>query len=54
MGYIATALICLWLGYQVGWTDAHTTVAKECDRLGGFYVGKKVYRCELDPIQPKE
>ena len=28
-----------------GWVYAHETVATECDRLGSFYVGDKVYHC---------
>ena len=25
---------------------AHSEVARECDRLGGFYVGDQVYECK--------
>ena len=45
MGYIAVGLICLWIGYSSGWRTAHITVAKECERLGKFFVGKTVYEC---------
>jgi len=45
MGYIAMGLVCLFIGYQRGWTNAHVTVAKECERLGKFFVGKTVYEC---------
>ena len=40
----ATLVLCgaFWLS---GWYFAHTTVATECERLGKFYVGKKVYQC---------
>lgn len=31
--------------FLFGWVMAHETVAKECERLGGFFVGSKVYRC---------
>jgi hypothetical protein len=31
--------------YNSGYSIAHYEVAKECERLGGFYVGKKVYKC---------
>jgi hypothetical protein len=45
MSYIAVALICAWIGHTVGWRSAHITVAKECERLGKFFVGKTVYEC---------
>lgn len=25
---------------------AHSEVARECDRLGGFYVGDQIYECK--------
>ena len=28
------------------WSMAHTTVAHECDKLGAFYIGDKVYECK--------
>lgn len=40
-------LLAFVLGVLMGWTFAHKTVAIECDRLGGFFVGDKVYRCVL-------
>lgn len=53
MSHILTALICLLIGWRVGWEGAHHTVAKECDRLGAFFVGKTVYHCvrktEVEP-----
>lgn len=38
---IVFALAC-WLG---GWRYAHITIATECERLGGFFVDSKTYRC---------
>lgn len=35
----------LWLGYKWGWVAAHITVARECEKLGGFYVNNKTYKC---------
>lgn len=40
-------LLCNFIGYYFGWVYAHITVAAECERLGGFYVGKKIYKCHL-------
>ena len=31
------------------WEIAHSTVAKECDKLGAFYVKDVVYKCERMP-----
>lgn len=33
-------------GRHAGWTDAHLTVATECERLGSFYVGTTTYECK--------
>lgn len=38
-------LIAFIVGHCNGWIVAHATIAKECERLGGFYVGKKTYKC---------
>lgn len=42
---LAVVLCVLWLGALIGWIYAHATVANECRRLGGFYVGKSTFRC---------
>ena len=38
--------VCLVIGYWIGYASAHADFDKECDRLGGFYVGKTVYKCQ--------
>lgn len=53
MQYLIAGLICGGLlGYIFGWTGAHRTVATECERLGGFYVGSKVYKCSAVETHP--
>ena len=50
MNIIYAALISLiWLliGALAGWVIAHKTIASECKRLGGFYVGDEVFDCKL-------
>lgn len=42
---VAACLIFIFAGWLSGWYFAHTTVATECERLGKFYVGKKVFEC---------
>lgn len=46
MGYILTALIAALVGYNSGRIRAHRTVLTECERLGAFYVGTTVVKCE--------
>ena len=46
MEAIGVILLCALIGYWIGWVHAHHTVADECERLGGFYVGKKIFKCE--------
>ena len=40
-----SAFASLVVGYWLGYASAHADVARECERLGGFYVGKMVYKC---------
>lgn len=40
-------LLCLLVGYRAGYEIAHMTIARECERLGGFYVDSKTYKCHL-------
>lgn len=46
----------IWIGYWIGWWYAHVTVATECERLGSFFVGKRVFKCvEIAPVaEPQE
>lgn len=46
-------ILALWFGYKVGWEQAHSTVARECDRLGSFYVGDKTYVCTDIKVKEK-
>lgn len=39
-------LFGLWVGYQAGYYDAHLDVGRECQILGGFYIGKSFGRVE--------
>ena len=38
-------IIGIFIGYLIGWWNAHHTVANECKRLGKFYVGKETFEC---------
>lgn len=49
---IVWLLIGLLAGYHIGWRIAHITVAAECERLGGFFVDRKTYKCVA--IEPRK
>ncbi len=42
MGYFILGFIIAWL-----WSDSftHHKISAECERLGGFFVGSKTYKC---------
>lgn len=48
----AVALLVFFIGWIAGLGQAQHAVAKDCDRLGGFYVGAEVYRCGRAPGDP--
>lgn len=45
-------------GRHSGWVNAHITVAQECEKLGAFFVGSRVYICsewrDTDNTKPPE
>ena len=47
MKAIYVVLIALIWFFSAGWVIAHQTIASECKRLGGFYVGDEVFDCKL-------
>ena len=44
-GVLLVAVLAFLAGKCYGWVQAHHVVATECERLGKFFVGKKVYSC---------
>lgn len=52
IGITGFTVICILVGYWIGWVHAHHTVADECERLGGFYVGKKTFKCQK--MEPRD
>ena len=46
MSWILACLFFVWLGWLIGWMHAHYTVADERRKLGSFYVGKSVFKCQ--------
>ena len=45
MNYFLLFLIGVFIGIYFGWVVAHYTIAEECRRLGGFFVGKSIFKC---------
>ena len=46
-------VICLYFAGLFGWLFAHATIARECERLGGFYYGQWDYACQKIPVVRK-
>lgn len=43
------------IGFYLGWAVAHMTIATECKRLGGFFVGKEIFHCrQIDKREAPE
>lgn len=45
MKYVLVALVAFLVGRSYGWFAAHKTIESECDKLGGFYVYDRVFKC---------
>ncbi len=47
-------LVGLLIGLFLGWVNAHSTIATECRRLGGFYVDRSTFKCiEIQEPTPR-
>jgi len=50
------AITCLWLsglvmGWIIGQIASASTIATECQKLGGFYVGSVTYECKVSKVK---
>lgn len=45
LGAVIVLVVAVFIGNGI-WASAHRTIATECERLGAFYVGDKVYQCQ--------
>jgi hypothetical protein len=43
--YAVLFTVVLGFCYVIGYVIAHSEVARECERLGSFYVGDKIFKC---------
>jgi hypothetical protein len=56
-GYISDSLLNFVIGITIvsavmlvlltTWNISESSVGKDCERLGSFYIGHKTYKCEL-------
>jgi len=46
VAFLSAALI-FSIGSVLGYASAPSTIARDCERLGAFYVGDKVFECKL-------
>lgn len=54
MMFLVGLILGIFVGHLCGWVNAHKTVEAECEKLGGFYVGKKVFKCVKVETPPGE
>lgn len=47
-GFISAIVLACTFG--LGWVYAHHCIAKECEKLGQFYVGETVYECKVKRV----
>lgn len=45
MTFLFGLLIGVIFGAWFAWGVAHTVIAEECEKLGGFFVGDRVFKC---------
>ena len=51
---MAKLMLVLLIGIWLGWILTHHIIAKECERLGGFFIGKNIYKCNaIEPRRPE-
>jgi hypothetical protein len=56
-GYISDSLLNFVIGITIvsavmlvlltTWSISESSIGKDCERLGSFYIGHKTYKCEL-------
>jgi hypothetical protein len=56
-GYISDSLLSFVIGITIvsavimvlltTWNISESSIGKDCERLGSFYIGHKVYKCEV-------
>lgn len=53
MQFFVGLFIGIIVGLIWGWVYAHTAIAGECKKLGGFYVNDEVFECRLQTNKKK-
>lgn len=43
--WILWTIVVFYIGHKFGYVRAHYVVSQECEKLGKFFVGNKIYEC---------
>jgi hypothetical protein len=43
----ATVTVVIAFVLSTTWMIAESSISKDCERLGSFYIGHKTYKCEI-------
>jgi hypothetical protein len=43
----ATTIVAVFFILLTTWKIAESSIGKDCERLGSFYIGHNTYKCEL-------
>ncbi|MGP1629955.1 MAG: hypothetical protein ACTS8S_00540 [Giesbergeria sp.] len=52
--WVSALVVFCFLAAVLGNALGHSTVARECERLGAFYVGSKTFTCHLKEVRHAE
>ena len=49
LGVVSSIAVAALLG--LAWVVSASTIGEECEKMGQFYVNKKVYECKLKVVE---
>jgi competence transcription factor ComK len=52
--WVSALIVLCFIAAGFGNAVGHSTVARECERLGAFYVGNKTFTCHLKEVSHAE
>ena len=55
MSWVWTCIViaALWANHIIARWETHQTIAMECEKLGAFFVGDRVFECKRKDIGAK-
>lgn len=51
---LIVGIVALLVGLFIGWEASALQIKRECDRLGGFWVGSTVYECKKSATKEQQ